>query len=48
MIEAAYHNLNGEDFWARKPVFLGVDAGGARARRLIQRLKAAEAEMAAA
>lgn len=48
MIEAAYHNLNGEDFWARKPVFLGVDAGGARARRLIQRLKAAEAETAAA
>jgi vanillate O-demethylase monooxygenase subunit len=44
MIEAAYHNLNGEDFWERKPVFLGVDAGGARARRLIQRLKAAESQ----
>lgn len=42
MIEAAYHNLNGADFWERKPVFLGVDAGGARARRMIQRLKAAE------
>jgi vanillate O-demethylase monooxygenase subunit len=44
MIEAAYHNLNGEDFWERKPVFLGVDAGGARARRMIQRLKAAESQ----
>jgi phenylpropionate dioxygenase-like ring-hydroxylating dioxygenase large terminal subunit len=44
MIEAAYHNLNGEDFWERKPVFLGVDAGGTRARRLIQRLKAAESQ----
>jgi phenylpropionate dioxygenase-like ring-hydroxylating dioxygenase large terminal subunit len=42
MIEAAYHNLDGEDFWDRKPVFLGVDAAGARARRMIQRLKAAE------
>jgi phenylpropionate dioxygenase-like ring-hydroxylating dioxygenase large terminal subunit len=46
MIEAAYHNLNGEDFWGRKPVFLGVDAGGSRARRMIQRLKAAEAQQA--
>jgi phenylpropionate dioxygenase-like ring-hydroxylating dioxygenase large terminal subunit len=44
MIEAAYHNLDGEDFWARKPLFLGVDAGGARARRRIQHLKAAEAK----
>jgi phenylpropionate dioxygenase-like ring-hydroxylating dioxygenase large terminal subunit len=43
MIEAAYHNLDGEDFWDRKPVFLGVDAGGARARRMIERLKADEA-----
>jgi vanillate O-demethylase monooxygenase subunit len=42
MIEAAYHNLNGKDFWERRPVFLGVDAGGASARRMIQRLKAAE------
>jgi phenylpropionate dioxygenase-like ring-hydroxylating dioxygenase large terminal subunit len=42
MIEAAYHNLDGEDFWARKPVFLGIDAGGARARHRLQRLKAAE------
>lgn len=42
MIEAAYHNLNGEDFWERRPVFLGVDAGGTRARRMIQRLMAAE------
>jgi Vanillate O-demethylase oxygenase C-terminal domain len=46
MIEAAYHNLNGEDFWERKPVFLGVDAGAARARRMIQRLKAAQLQQA--
>jgi nitrite reductase/ring-hydroxylating ferredoxin subunit len=36
MIEAAYRNLDGVDFWDRQPVFLGVDAGGARARRLLQ------------
>lgn len=42
MIEAAYHNLDGEDFWERKPIFLGVDAGGSRARRMLQRLKSSE------
>jgi len=42
MIEAAYHNLDGADFWDRKPVYLGVDAGGARARRAIQSLLAKE------
>jgi phenylpropionate dioxygenase-like ring-hydroxylating dioxygenase large terminal subunit len=42
MIEAAYRNLDGVDFWDQKPVFLGVDAGGARARRLVQRLVAKE------
>jgi phenylpropionate dioxygenase-like ring-hydroxylating dioxygenase large terminal subunit len=36
IIEAAYSNLDGEDFWAARPVFLGVDAGGTRARRLLQ------------
>jgi len=36
IIEAAFANLDGEDFWAARPVFLGVDAGGARARRLLQ------------
>ena len=36
IIEAAFSNLDGEDFWAAKPVFLGVDAAGTRARRLLQ------------
>lgn len=43
VIEAAYANLDGGEFWAQKPVFLGVDAGGARARRLIETLLAREA-----
>lgn len=38
IIEAAYANLDGQDFWTGKPVFLGVDAGGTRARRLLQSL----------
>ena len=42
MIEAAYENLEGVDFWDQKPVFLGVDAGGARARRTLQRMLARE------
>ena len=42
MIEAAYQNLEGVDFWDRKPVYLGVDAGGTRARRMLQRLLARE------
>jgi vanillate O-demethylase monooxygenase subunit len=36
IIEAAYANLDGEEFWSQKPVFLGIDAGGTRARRLLQ------------
>lgn len=36
IIEAAYANLDGRDFWSMKPVFLGIDAGGTRARRLLQ------------
>jgi vanillate O-demethylase monooxygenase subunit len=36
VIEAAFANLDGADFWESKPVFLGVDAGGTRARRLLQ------------
>jgi vanillate O-demethylase monooxygenase subunit len=35
IIEAAYANLDGGDFWSQKPVFLGMDAGGTRARRLL-------------
>lgn len=39
IIEAAYANLDGADFWDRKPVSLGIDTGGTRARRIIQKLK---------
>ena len=38
IIEATYANMDGADFWDRKPVFLGVDAGGSRARRYLQKL----------
>lgn len=36
IIEAAYANVRGKDFWAERPVSLGVDQGGARARRMLQ------------
>ncbi len=39
MIEAAYANLDGADFWASRPVFLGVDAGAARARRKLEQMR---------
>jgi vanillate O-demethylase monooxygenase subunit len=42
IIEAAFANLDGADFWERKPVFLGIDAGGTRARRLLQAMIARE------
>ncbi|HWT30655.1 MAG TPA: aromatic ring-hydroxylating dioxygenase subunit alpha [Propylenella sp.] len=38
IIEAAYANMDGADFWERKPAFLGIDAGGTRARRVLQKL----------
>jgi vanillate O-demethylase monooxygenase subunit len=38
IIEAAYANLDGLDFWDLKPAFLGIDAGGTRARRIVQKL----------
>jgi vanillate O-demethylase monooxygenase subunit len=38
IIEAAYANLDGVDFWDAGPVSLRVDAGGTRARRMIQKL----------
>lgn len=41
MIEAAYHNIHG-DFWAERPISLGIDAGGTRARRIIEGMKHAE------
>lgn len=42
MIKAAYDNLEGQDFWAAKPLSLGIDAGGTRARRKIEALVRAE------
>jgi phenylpropionate dioxygenase-like ring-hydroxylating dioxygenase large terminal subunit len=42
IIEAAYANLEGADFWAARPVSLGIDQGGTRARRMIEKLRAAE------
>ena len=41
MVEAAYRNANG-DFWGQKPVSLGIDAAGARARRIVESLKRGE------
>ncbi len=38
VIEAAFANTDGVDFWDRRPVFLGIDAGGTRARRLLQQM----------
>ncbi len=43
MIEAAYANVRGKDFWAEKPVSLGIDQGGTRARRLLESMIAKEA-----
>ncbi len=43
MIEAAYANVRGKDFWAEKPVSLGIDQGGTRARRLLESMIAREA-----
>ncbi len=42
IIEAAYANADGADFWERKPIFLGIDAGGTRVRRMLQTLIAGE------
>jgi vanillate O-demethylase monooxygenase subunit len=44
MIEAAYDNVRGADFWEEKPLFLGIDAGGTRARRLLETLVRRERE----
>jgi vanillate O-demethylase monooxygenase subunit len=38
MIEAAYGNVKGRDFWNEKPVSLGIDQGGARARRMLEKM----------
>ncbi|WP_416465033.1 Rieske 2Fe-2S domain-containing protein [Sphingomonas sp. VDB2] len=42
MIEAAYANMAGCDFWAEKPLSLGIDQGGTRARRLVEAMIARE------
>ena len=39
MIEAAYANVGQADFWEEKPVFLGIDSGGTRARRLLATMR---------
>lgn len=43
MIEAAYANVRGRDFWQEKPLSLGIDQGGTRARRLLETMIAREA-----
>ncbi|MED5546866.1 MAG: aromatic ring-hydroxylating dioxygenase subunit alpha [Pseudomonadota bacterium] len=45
IIEAAYANTDGADFWERKPLSLGIDTGGARARRIIEKRKKEEAAL---
>lgn len=42
IITAAYRNLEGEHFWAAKPLSLGIDAGGTRARPKIEAMLASE------
>lgn len=39
IIEAAFNNTDGADFWERDPAFIGVDAGGTRARRVLQAMR---------
>lgn len=43
VIEAAFANMEADDFWAAGPLSLGVDAGGTRARRKIEAMLKAEA-----
>jgi len=43
IIEASFANLDGRDFWDAQPAYLGIDAGGTRARRLLQQMIAREA-----
>jgi vanillate O-demethylase monooxygenase subunit len=42
MIEAAYANVRGKDFWQERPLSLGVDKGGVRARRMLEAMLKAE------
>ncbi len=43
IIEASFANLEAEDFWAGKPLSLGIDQGGTRARRKIEAMMKVEA-----
>lgn len=43
IIEAAFANMEAGDFWAGKPLSLGIDQGGTRARRKIEAMLKAEA-----
>lgn len=45
IIEAAFANTDGAGFWDRKPVSLGIDTGGTRARRIIEKRKKEEASL---
>jgi vanillate O-demethylase monooxygenase subunit len=38
IIEAAFANMEAADFWAGKPLSLGVDQGGTRARRKLEKM----------
>lgn len=42
IIEAAYANVRGRDFWQEKPLSLGIDQGGTRARRMLESMRARE------
>jgi vanillate O-demethylase monooxygenase subunit len=42
MIEAFERDMGGRDLWSMKPVLLAGDTGGVRARRLLEKLLAAE------
>jgi nitrite reductase/ring-hydroxylating ferredoxin subunit len=44
IIQAAYQNLEGSDFWDAKPISLGIDAGGLRVRRRLKAMLAREQE----
>ncbi len=42
IIEATFRNMDGQDFWDLKPAYLGIDAGGTTARRILEKLIASE------
>jgi phenylpropionate dioxygenase-like ring-hydroxylating dioxygenase large terminal subunit len=45
VIEAAFANLEGMEFWEAKPISLGIDQGGTRARRMLESMIAKEAAL---